>query len=182
MRTIPIIIVLLIGQIELLGRALDLLGPCHRRLYLLSELDEQFIKNHSSSLRLVSFSWFALIWVCFALIIIIWKHRLCHRWVTVGLMTLWLIVAWHHVFFWKPYIAISGQRNRVLGKYNATEHINRGSTLLNPARLATATLLSLERKCYGETPKSGHDISALPHLKERQKYTFNLSGFGVTPP
>ena len=92
MKAIPVITVLLTCLTALLQYALDLLGDWHWYLHRIPGIDPELIAVHHHYLQLAGMSRLGLVLLCLILIIVIWQNRLCHRWLTAGILLLWILM------------------------------------------------------------------------------------------
>lgn len=90
MKTVPIVTALLIGLTMLMEHALNPLTAWHGRLHTIPGIDQGFIDRHAHWLQILTISRSCLILLCLALVVAIWRNRLCPPWVTLGLALFWL--------------------------------------------------------------------------------------------
>ena len=93
MKAIPIITILLIGQTMFLNYVNGELGRLHLTVYkILPVVDRQLLSTNSHWLQFVGLSWFGFSLLSLALIVVIWRNRLCPRWMLLGIVLFWLIM------------------------------------------------------------------------------------------
>ena len=92
MKAIPIITALLICQITFLAHVIRKLAWLHHKPFKISEFNPQKIPGDDRWFQLAISSCLGLMLLSLALIVVIWKTRLCERWALIGILLLWLIM------------------------------------------------------------------------------------------
>jgi|SRR5882724_1163814 len=92
MKAIPIITAVLICQTMFLTHVLRKLGWLYLSTSKISEFDPQSASLGHQWFQLAISSCFGLMFLSLVLIVVIWRKRLCHRWLLFGITLLWALM------------------------------------------------------------------------------------------
>jgi hypothetical protein len=90
MKAVPIITALLICQTTFLGYVIRKFASVSVTRLPSLQFDPQSRPPGEYWFQLAISSCFGLMLLCLGLIVVIWRNRLCHQWVLLGLVLLWL--------------------------------------------------------------------------------------------
>jgi hypothetical protein len=91
MKSIPIVTTILILNNWYLNHLAESLAVWHAKLYRISGIEQQEIFAHTELLSRWKLDILGLALLSLFLVVLIWKNRLCQRWIAGAITALWVI-------------------------------------------------------------------------------------------
>lgn len=92
MKAIPVITIVLIANNFYLNYLLKRLAGWHFGLFLLGGIKDEYITAHTSIIKQWNIDTLGLSAFTLVLIVVIWRNRLCDRWLAAIISFLWLLM------------------------------------------------------------------------------------------